>query len=335
MSPKLGLAERALYTGVSWALAAAFVFVLPEIFRTHWDTWRKAVGDSVFFIAGTWSMNMGMQLLGTFLILPLYIFNIPFFERFRISSKAWPWQTSDPVALSDFRSFVLRSVCLVLFNNFTIGIAGAWNMWWLRQIAGQEAISVEEWPTTLTLVLQLALCCVAEDAAFYWAHRTLHHPALYPHIHKVHHQYYHSFTLASEHAHPVEFLLANLVPLVMGPNLWNGAAYFFPSLGLAPMHTVVLWMWILLRIAVSVEEHCGYEFPWSPMRILATLPGPLALGASPGGHNWHHSANMGMYASQFAWWDALCGTDRAYKEWAAKQEKVAAGEGGSKGKKQR
>lgn len=301
-------------------------------------------GDSVFFIGGTWCMNMGVQFFGSLLMLPLYLYNIPFFERFRLNAKAWPWQTSDPAALSEFRAFLLRSVSLVLFNNLTIGLGGAWNMWWLRKLMGQEAISVDEWPSTGTILLQLALCAVAEDAAFYWCHRTLHHPSLYPHVHKVHHQYYHSFTLASEHAHPVEFLLGDLIPLVLGPNLWNGTAAFFPSLGLSPMHTLVLWMWILLRIAVSVEEHCGYEFPWSPMRVLATLPGSLAWGASPGGHDWHHSHNMGMYASQFAWWDALCGTDTVYKEWKGKREKeqaLAAGgddsksASSSKGKKQR
>lgn len=81
-------------------------------------------------------------------------------------------------------------------------------------------------------------------------------------------------------------------------------------------------MHILLRIYVSVDEHCGYEFPWSPVRLLQHVG--IRLGATAGGHDWHHSHNAGMYASQFAWWDALCGTDKVYKSWLAKQEALQA-----------
>lgn len=33
------------------------------------------------------------------------------------------------------------------------------------------------------------LSFIIEDFYFYWVHRLLHHPALYKHIHKVHHDY--------------------------------------------------------------------------------------------------------------------------------------------------
>lgn len=81
-----------------------------------------------------------------------------------------------------------------------------------------------------------------EDALFYWSHRALHTPWLYKRIHKVscrrlgracvvlvhqatslctlratqiHHEYYVNAALGSEHAHPVEFIFGNLVPLAM------------------------------------------------------------------------------------------------------------------------
>lgn len=81
------------------------------------------------------------------------------------------------------------------------------------------------------------------------AHRTLHHPLLYGRIHKVHHAYRRSIGLASEYAHPVEFVCANMVPFSAGP-LLLGAHYW------------TIGMWTLLRIGETVDGHCGYEWPW-------------------------------------------------------------------------
>lgn len=81
---------------------------------------------------------------------------------------------------------------------------------------------------------------VIEDTMFYWCHRTLHTPWFYKRIHKVclavvvcscyrrfvgassrrlssqiHHQYNVNIALASEHAHPIELIVGNLLPVAM------------------------------------------------------------------------------------------------------------------------
>jgi hypothetical protein len=43
-------------------------------------------------------------------------------------------------------------------------------------------------PGAWTLLWQYALCMQADDAAFYWSHRLLHHRWLYKRIHKRHHE---------------------------------------------------------------------------------------------------------------------------------------------------
>ena len=47
----------------------------------------------------------------------------------------------------------------------------------------------------------------------------LHHRLLYPHVHKVHHQFKGSIPIAAEHAHPVEQLFGNYVPVLLTPLL--------------------------------------------------------------------------------------------------------------------
>lgn len=323
MAPKLGPAEAAVCTGVSWAIAAAFL-LLPAFARPKWEAARSFVGnDALFFSVGTWATNVVVTVVGNALMFCIYRARSPFFERFKLSSKPWPWHGS-PDEVAAFRAFLPRSLALVAFNNVFIAFPGALLMYVQRVQLGHVGLDASLWPSTGVLLAQLAFCAVIEDTMFFWTHRCLHHRAIYPYIHKVHHQYYQSWTLASEHAHPVEFAVGNLAPLMGGPSLLTLAAWASgePRWNL---HAVGLWMWVALRIAVSLDEHCGYAFPWSPVRLLP------ALGASTLGHDWHHSHNAGVYASQFTWWDAACGTDKAFNEWRAKQESKAAGEGGLSG----
>jgi sterol desaturase/sphingolipid hydroxylase (fatty acid hydroxylase superfamily) len=131
-----------------------------------------------------------------------------------------------------------------------------------------------------------------EDTIFYFSHRALHTPRLYAAIHKLHHAYNHPVVSASEHAHVVEYLLGNMLPIIV------------PAIALR-MHLATVAVFVAVRIAVSVDEHCGYAFPFSPVRL-------LPFQTSAGGHDYHHSHNVGMYASQFVFWDRLCRTDGAY-----------------------
>eukprot|EP00455_Lapot_gusevi_P014815 TRINITY_DN17463_c0_g1_i1.p1 TRINITY_DN17463_c0_g1~~TRINITY_DN17463_c0_g1_i1.p1 ORF type:complete len:157 (-),score=32.90 TRINITY_DN17463_c0_g1_i1:112-582(-) len=143
-------------------------------------------------------------------------------------------------------------------------------------------------------MLQIGFFMVVEDTIFYFAHRTLHHPAIYQYMHKWHHQYKETVGIAAEYAHPMEYLLANMIPTAIGPLLCGAHLYTF-------------FMWLILRIGETIDGHCGYEFPWSPYRLI-----PFSGSASV--HDFHHSHNVGNFASFFTWWDRICGTDHAWVE---------------------
>jgi sterol desaturase/sphingolipid hydroxylase (fatty acid hydroxylase superfamily) len=102
----------------------------------------------------------------------------------------------------------------------------------------------------------------------------------------------------------VEFILGNLLPVAI------------PAL-LMRMHGFTFGMWVFLRIFVSITEHSGYAFPWDPSRL-------LPFGATVEGHDFHHSHNTGVFASQFTWWDRVTGTDLPFLRHRAELAAAAA-----------
>eukprot|EP00331_Platyophrya_macrostoma_P011749 CAMPEP_0176428630 /NCGR_PEP_ID=MMETSP0127-20121128/13258_1 /TAXON_ID=938130 /ORGANISM="Platyophrya macrostoma, Strain WH" /LENGTH=235 /DNA_ID=CAMNT_0017810337 /DNA_START=341 /DNA_END=1049 /DNA_ORIENTATION=- len=165
--------------------------------------------------------------------------------------------------------------------------------------------SREHLPSTLTIILQCFFCMLIDDFLFYWGHRLLHHPKLYPHIHKIHHRWHHTVIISNEFSHPVEYVIANL-PAALGPKLLG-----------KHMHMITLWMWIVMRVGESLDSHCGYEFSWSPYRL-------LPLSGSANYHDFHHSTNIGNYGSYFTFWDTLFKTNEVYFKYLAKHERELA-----------
>ena len=78
-------------------------------------------------------------------------------------------------------------------------------------------MSIEELPTTITLIGTIMFCMIVEDSVFYFAHRLLHTPFLYRHIHSLHHEYKTTVGIAAEYTHPIEYLLGVIIPSVIGP----------------------------------------------------------------------------------------------------------------------
>lgn len=132
-----------------------------------------------------------------------------------------------------------------------------------------------------------------EDLLFHLAHRLLHWRAIYPYIHKIHHEYNSSVGIAAEYSHPIEFLFTSY-PSIAGAEILRSR-----------MHTYTYFVWVVIRIWETVDGHCGYSFPWVPFRLF-----PLQ---SPGGyHEFHHSHNVGNYSSFFTIWDTLTGSNKSF-----------------------
>ena len=62
---------------------------------------------------------------------------------------------------------------------------------------------------------QLALCFPVTSVLFYYVHRLLHHPRLYAIVHHVHHEFENPQAKVVYHAHPVEQLCLNILPVYL------------------------------------------------------------------------------------------------------------------------
>jgi methylsterol monooxygenase/4-alpha-methyl-delta7-sterol-4alpha-methyl oxidase len=116
---------------------------------------------------------------------------------------------------------------------------------------------IEDLPSLYEICKQVFLCSLFEDAAFYWCHRTLHSKYLYARVHKIHHLHRNIVATASENAHPVEFLIGNVIPVILGPLILGNIVHEWSFL-----------IWIFVRIGESHDTHSGYNFPWTPFRLL-------------------------------------------------------------------
>jgi sterol desaturase/sphingolipid hydroxylase (fatty acid hydroxylase superfamily) len=143
-----------------------------------------------------------------------------------------------------------------------------------------------EWSTLFAFI---AFCQIVEDIVFYSLHWVLHRPALYARIHKKHHQFQHPYSWTSVHTHPIELIVGNFLPVMVGPMIW-------------PAHSFALACWVSVRIWITTEVHSGMNLPWNLERWIGKLY------AGPIHHDAHHSRFVGNYSSTFTWLDLLFGT---------------------------
>lgn len=102
-------------------------------------------------------------------------------------------------------------------------------------------------PSLKTFIVDLFFGLVAREVLFYYVHRVLHHPRIYVYIHKMHHKYITPVAFAAEYAHPIEHILANVLPITL-PLYLKGAH------GLSIMAFVTFELW------EAAADHSGYDF---------------------------------------------------------------------------
>ena len=130
------------------------------------------------------------------------------------------------------------------------------------------------------------------DTYFYWTHRAMHHPKLFPVFHLIHHKSTNPSPWAAYSFHPLEALVeASIVPL---------AAYILP------LHPLTMFTFLLFMIAYNVYGHLGWEL--YPANFNRHWLGKW-LNTSIS-HNQHHQHFKGNYGLYFRFWDEWMGTTR-------------------------
>jgi methylsterol monooxygenase len=144
-------------------------------------------------------------------------------------------------------------------------------------------------PSAARLYLNFLIATVFNEVAFYCAHRSFHHPALYAKFHKQHHEWKGTVSFAAENAHPVEQIFANYIPTFGGCLLLG-------------VHPWTLCVWVCERLRTTYEGHSGYAFDVHPVLTALNITNYKAAAE----HDFHHTANTGNFGPQ--WRDWLCGT---------------------------
>jgi methylsterol monooxygenase len=128
---------------------------------------------------------------------------------------------------------------------------------------------------------------LVNEFLFFYAHWALHQGELYKRIHKMHHEFTAPFALAAVHAHPIELVVADLIPFTAGFLVFRPHIFF-------------VYMWIFAACLGTQTHHSGYRFPWI-----------ADFDHQPDFHDFHHCRFSCNYGN-IGWLDALHGTSRMY-----------------------
>ena len=167
-------------------------------------------------------------------------------------------------------------------------------------------------PELITVLRDFVVFIAVNDTLFYWGHRALHHKSIYKYVHKHHHRFKVNIGICSEFAHPIEDVLANMIPSLLG-------AFIMRS------HPLTVWVWLAVRLWETIDAHSGYSFKFSPFHVFSWQGGAER-------HDFHHSHNVGCYGSFTIFWDWLCATDKAFLEFKEKEATKGKGKGEARGK---
>lgn len=148
----------------------------------------------------------------------------------------------------------------------------------------------EQAPTLLELAVGVAGNLLLFDFQYFIWH-ILHHRIrwLYATFHAIHHIYSAPFALATQ-------CLGGWELVTVG---------FWTTLNpvLLRCHLLTTWAFMVVHVYVSVEDHCGYDFPWSTSRLI-----PFGVYGGPSKHDVHHQKPNTNFAPHFSHWDKLFGT---------------------------
>ncbi|XP_040905929.1 cholesterol 25-hydroxylase-like protein isoform X2 [Toxotes jaculatrix] len=204
----------------------------------------------------------------------LQAYGLALVRRYKIQPQS---KVTWPVAWRCMLKILRNHVCFV----FPLSLV---HWYWSPPVCPPQA------PEMLSVVQDVLACLLLFDTQYFLWH-LLHHKVawLYQFFHKEHHLYTATFSLATEDTSVWEMLSLSFFA-TLNPALLN-------------CHPLTKMLFFITNIYLSVEAHSGYEFPWSPHRLV-----PLGLYGGSRHHDLHHLKFKVNYAPYFTHWDRLCGS---------------------------
>lgn len=154
-------------------------------------------------------------------------------------------------------------------------------------------------------LMQFLVAILIVDTWQYFLHRAMHmNKWLYTTFHSRHHRLYVPYAYGALYNHPFEgFLLDTL-----------GAGLGYLVTGMTTRQS--MWFFTMSTVK-TVDDHCGYAFPWDPLQHLTSN--------NAGYHDVHHQSwGVKTNFSQpfFTFWDSLLGTKWVGGDVSARYERA-------------
>lgn len=271
----------------AFLLLYLFFFVLPPLLQPYYLNLPHN-NPYIMHLVIPYLINISALILSNVLYSILYFNPHKYLEAYRLPPGPWPWE-KDPIG---FKTLLLSSLKMAFFNNFIFVPCLLYVNLFINH--SPHNTNPDDFPSSFELLKHFIYFMILDDIAFYWCHRLFHTPFLYKNFHKKHHEYKDSIGLAATYSHPFDFFFTGAVPAMIGGAVLGHNCHIF-----------TFYLWSIWRTSEGTDGHSGYEFPWSPFRVL-----PFSAGASF--HEFHHTKNIGNYSSFFTIWDAICRTSPYY-----------------------
>lgn len=244
-----------------------FEFVVPYLVPTL-ESMYIAYGKFLFlFLSGLLVGGTGFWGVGTLFALPAIF-----------GSTSWKIQPSRDL---DVRK-LLEAIPLIFFN-FLIAVCLVPSI--LLALPNQS-FDWQNLPSKAHLARDILVWFVVEETMFFYLHRWLHvNKYMYQAVHKLHHTWTAPVSYVAMYCHPLEQVMCNILPLVLGPVLCGShvaatGIYFFTGM----VHTTAVHSgyWFCDDNGMHDEHHAKFTVNYGVTGVLDVLHGTyrLPLGAT-------------------------------------------------------
>lgn len=210
-----------------------------------------------------------------------YLLRIRWRDRFRHRIFHYEPERGAQVRREIYRSAVVS----LIFAATGIGLLWLWDQGYTKIYLDPLAYH------PLWLIAGPALFLLTQETYYYWTHRWMHLPGIYPLVHRWHHESIETTAWTAFSFHPIEAVIQ---------------AIFLPLIVLIlPIHAYLFLTLLTIMTLSATINHAGIEvFPasWARLPFFRGL-----IGATH--HDLHHKQARTNYGLYFTFWDEWMGTE--------------------------